>query len=185
MILWRFGLNWKMDKAIHLAVEEKFRSIESSEGDGVIDSSECVIKVTHIQQAVSLVSPSVSKQQIKHYEELRDKLQRSGWRNNIEQITHGIIFCPFRNKNISIPFFPGDRYYFFFKYVDRFSKFRHVMVGSRMVKFCFQQVFSSDPYNCRRIQRRYYTRYCMIILRISFLTCVSFQIEDKLIKKLH
>ncbi|KAJ4897008.1 Cell division control protein 48-like protein C [Raphanus sativus] len=67
-----------MDKAIHLAVEEKFRSIESSEGDGVIDSSECVIKVTHIQQAVSLVSPSVSKQQIKHYEELRDKLQRSG-----------------------------------------------------------------------------------------------------------
>lgn len=185
MILWRFGLNWKMDKAIHLAVEEKFRSIESSEGDGVIDSSECVIKVTHIQQAVSLVSPSVSKQQIKHYEELRDKLQRSGWRNNMEQITHGIIFWPWGIKTSLSHFSQEIDTIFFFKYVIRFSKFRHVMVGSRMVKFCFQQVFSSDPYNCRRIQRLYYTRYCMIILRISFLTCVSFQIEDKLIKKLH
>ncbi|KAF8112740.1 hypothetical protein N665_0062s0084 [Sinapis alba] len=74
-----------MDKAIHLAVEERFRSIELSEGGDVIGSSECTIKVTHIQQAVSLVSPSVNKQQIKHYEELPNKLQRSGRRNNNEQ----------------------------------------------------------------------------------------------------
>lgn len=54
-----------MDKAIHLAVEERFQSIELSEGvDDVIGSSECTIKATHIQQAVSLVSPSVNKQVI-------------------------------------------------------------------------------------------------------------------------
>lgn len=52
-----------MDKAIHVAIEEKFSSIESSEGDGAIDlSGDCTIKVTHFQQAVTLVSPSVSKQ---------------------------------------------------------------------------------------------------------------------------
>ncbi|KAG2298165.1 hypothetical protein Bca4012_009369 [Brassica carinata] len=75
-----------MDKAIHLAVEERFQSIELSEGDDVIGSSECTIKATHTHQAVSLVSPSVNKQQIKHYEELPNKLQRSGRRNN-EQAT--------------------------------------------------------------------------------------------------
>ncbi|KAG2293834.1 hypothetical protein Bca52824_040503 [Brassica carinata] len=68
-----------VDKAIHVAIEEKFSSIESSEGDGAIDlSGDCTIKVTHFQQAVTLVSPSVSKQQIKHYEELREELQRRG-----------------------------------------------------------------------------------------------------------
>ncbi|CAN6821151.1 unnamed protein product [Brassica oleracea] len=68
-----------VDKAIHVAIEEKFSSVESSEGDGAIDlSGDCTIKVTHFQQAVSLVSPSVSKQQIKHYEELREELQRRG-----------------------------------------------------------------------------------------------------------
>ncbi|KAF3550984.1 hypothetical protein DY000_02005306 [Brassica cretica] len=50
-----------VDKAIHVAIEEKFSSIESSEGDGAIDlSGDCTIK------------------QIKHYEELREELQRRG-----------------------------------------------------------------------------------------------------------
>lgn len=56
MVWFEFG---RWTKVIHVAIEEKFISIESSEGDGVID---CTIKVTHFQQAVSLVSPSVSKQ---------------------------------------------------------------------------------------------------------------------------
>ncbi|CAA7038707.1 unnamed protein product [Microthlaspi erraticum] len=68
-----------VDKAIHQAVEEKFRCSESSE-----DSSECTINMTHFEQALSLVQPSVNKQKIKYYEELSKKLQTSS-RRNIEQ----------------------------------------------------------------------------------------------------
>ncbi|WZY84543.1 hypothetical protein YC2023_030927 [Brassica napus] len=75
VVVQRLRLETWWTKVIHVAIEEKFISIESSEGDGVID---CTIKVTHFQQAVSLVSPSVSKQQIKHYERLREMLQRRG-----------------------------------------------------------------------------------------------------------
>lgn len=53
----------KMDKAIHVAVKEKFGSSESSEDDN-IDLSDCTIKGTHFEQALSLVTPSVSKQVI-------------------------------------------------------------------------------------------------------------------------
>ena len=53
----------KMDKAIHVAVKEKFGSSESSEDDN-IDLSDCTIKMTHFEQALSLVTPSVSKQVI-------------------------------------------------------------------------------------------------------------------------
>ncbi|KAG2296744.1 hypothetical protein Bca52824_043413 [Brassica carinata] len=81
-----------MDKAIHVAVKEKFQSIESSE-DGAMDLSDCTIKMTHFKQALSLVTPSVSKQQIKHYEEQRDKLQRSTGRNNMDQINVGPSFA--------------------------------------------------------------------------------------------
>ncbi|KAG2295329.1 hypothetical protein Bca52824_041998 [Brassica carinata] len=78
-----------MDKAIHVAVKEKFGSSE----DGDIDLSDCTIKMTHFEQALSLVTPSVSKQQIKHYEELPKKLQRSTGRNNTEQINVGSSFA--------------------------------------------------------------------------------------------
>ncbi|KAG2296915.1 hypothetical protein Bca4012_017394 [Brassica carinata] len=81
-----------MDKAIHVAVKEKFQSIEWSE-DGDMDFSDCTIKMTHFKQALSLVTPSVSKQQIKHYEEQRDKLQRSTGRNNMDQINVGPSFA--------------------------------------------------------------------------------------------
>ena len=54
-------MKWKMDKAIHVAVKEKFQSIESSE-DGDMDFSDCTIKMTHFKQALSSVTPSVSKQ---------------------------------------------------------------------------------------------------------------------------
>lgn len=47
-----------MDKAIHQAVEEKFSLSE----DDVTDSTQCVVKITHFEQALSLVSSSVSKQ---------------------------------------------------------------------------------------------------------------------------
>ncbi|CAH2055381.1 unnamed protein product [Thlaspi arvense] len=76
-----------VDKAIHLAVDEKFRASESSEDD-VTGSAECTINMTHFEQALSLVPPSVNKLQIKHYEDLSKKLQRSSVRN-IEQITIG------------------------------------------------------------------------------------------------
>ncbi|KAJ0249861.1 Cell division control protein 48 C [Hirschfeldia incana] len=75
-----------MDKAIHVAVKEKFGASE----DGDIDLSDCTIKLTHFEQALSLVTPSVSKQQIKHYEELPKKLQRS---NKVEQINVGPSFA--------------------------------------------------------------------------------------------
>ncbi|KAF2614549.1 hypothetical protein F2Q70_00009488, partial [Brassica cretica] len=86
-----------MDKAIHVAVKEKFGSSESSEDDN-IDLSDCTIKRTHFEQALSLVTPSVSKQQIKHYEELPKKLQRSTGRNNMEQINVGSSFALEENK---------------------------------------------------------------------------------------
>ncbi|KAJ4907457.1 Cell division control protein 48-like protein C [Raphanus sativus] len=78
-----------MDQAIHVAVKEKFQSIESSE-DGDMDSSDCTIKMTHFKQALSLVTPSVSKQQIKHYEEQRKKYQSS---TNMDQINVGPSFA--------------------------------------------------------------------------------------------
>ncbi|XP_018474509.1 cell division control protein 48 homolog C-like isoform X2 [Raphanus sativus] len=77
-----------MDKAIHVAVKEKFQSIESSE-DGDMNSSDCTIKFTHFKQALSLVTPSLSKQQIKHYEEQRKKYQSS---TNMDQINVGPSF---------------------------------------------------------------------------------------------
>ncbi|WZZ41730.1 hypothetical protein YC2023_037989 [Brassica napus] len=89
-----------MDKAIHVAVKEKFGSSESSE-DNNIDLSDCTIKMTHFEQALSLVTPSVSKQQIKHYEELPKKLQRSTGRNNMEQINVGSSFTLEENKVLS------------------------------------------------------------------------------------
>ncbi|KAF2578440.1 hypothetical protein F2Q68_00002527 [Brassica cretica] len=89
-----------MDKAIHVAVKEKFGSSESSEDDN-IDLSDCTIKMTHFEQALSLVTPSVSKQQIKHYEELPKKLQRSTGRNNMEQINVGSSFALEENKVLS------------------------------------------------------------------------------------
>ncbi|RID66211.1 hypothetical protein BRARA_D01370 [Brassica rapa] len=64
-----------MDKAIHVAVKEKLESRESSSEDGDMDLSDCTIRMTHFEQALSLVTPSVSKQQIKHYERQR-KLQK-------------------------------------------------------------------------------------------------------------
>ncbi|CAH8289889.1 unnamed protein product [Eruca vesicaria subsp. sativa] len=57
-----------MDKAINEATKEKFVDM---------DLSDCTIKMTHFKQALSLVTPSVSKKQIKHYEKLRKKLQSS------------------------------------------------------------------------------------------------------------
>ncbi|XP_018513294.1 cell division control protein 48 homolog C [Brassica rapa] len=89
-----------MDKAIHVAVKEKFGSSESSEDDN-IDLSDCTIKMTHFEQGLSLVTPSVSKQQIKHYEELPKKLQRSTGRNNMEQINVGSTFALEENKGLS------------------------------------------------------------------------------------
>uniref|UniRef100_A0A0D3B4D4 AAA+ ATPase domain-containing protein n=1 Tax=Brassica oleracea var. oleracea TaxID=109376 RepID=A0A0D3B4D4_BRAOL len=77
-----------MDKAIHVAVKEKIQSCESSE-DGDMDLSDCTIKMTHFKQALSLVTPSVSKQQIKHYEEQRDTLQSS---TNMDEINVGPSF---------------------------------------------------------------------------------------------
>ncbi|KAF2580776.1 hypothetical protein F2Q68_00001236 [Brassica cretica] len=77
-----------MDKAIHVAVKEKIQSCESSE-DGDMDLSDCTIKMTHFKQALSLVTPSVSKQQIKHYEEQRDTLQSS---TNMDEIKVGPSF---------------------------------------------------------------------------------------------
>ncbi|KAF8091466.1 hypothetical protein N665_0445s0051 [Sinapis alba] len=76
-----------MDKAIHVAVKEKFGCSEDE------DLSDCTIKMTHFEQALSLVTPSVSKQQIKHYEELPKKLQRSTGRNNTERINVGSSFA--------------------------------------------------------------------------------------------
>ncbi|KAJ0261926.1 AAA ATPase [Hirschfeldia incana] len=81
-----------MDQAIHVAVKEKFQSIESSEY-GDMDFSDCTIKMTHFKQALSLVTPSVSKQQIKHYEEQRKKYQSSTGRNNMDQINLGPAFA--------------------------------------------------------------------------------------------
>ncbi|XP_013682858.2 cell division control protein 48 homolog C [Brassica napus] len=81
-----------MDKAIHVAVKEKFQSIESSE-DGDMDFSDCTIKMTHFKQALSSVTPSVSKQQIKHYEEQRKKFQSSTGRNNMDKINVGPSFA--------------------------------------------------------------------------------------------
>ncbi|CAN6813650.1 unnamed protein product [Brassica oleracea] len=77
-----------MDKAIHVAVKEKIQSCESSE-DGDMDLSDCTIKMTHFKQALSLVTPSVSKQQIKLYEEQRDTLQSS---TNMDEINVGPSF---------------------------------------------------------------------------------------------
>ena len=54
-------MKWKMDKAIHVAVKEKIQSSKSSE-DGDMDLSDCTIKMTHFKQALSLVTPSVTKQ---------------------------------------------------------------------------------------------------------------------------
>ncbi|CAH8385717.1 unnamed protein product [Eruca vesicaria subsp. sativa] len=104
-----------MDRAIHVAVEEKFKPSEIDSSDctlkmthfeqaihvaveekvkpSEIDSSDCTLKMTHFEQALSLCSPSVSKQQIKHYEELPKKLQRSTGRNNMEQPTLGPSFA--------------------------------------------------------------------------------------------
>ncbi|KFK37626.1 hypothetical protein AALP_AA3G007600 [Arabis alpina] len=73
-----------VDKALHQAVEEKFSLSE----DDVTDSTQCVVKMTHFEQALSLVSSSVNKHQIKYYEELSKKLQRSTTRNT-EQNTIG------------------------------------------------------------------------------------------------
>ena len=53
-----------MDKAIHVAVKEKLESRESSSEDGDMDLSDCTIRMTHFEQALSLVTPSVSKQVI-------------------------------------------------------------------------------------------------------------------------
>ncbi|WZZ39488.1 hypothetical protein YC2023_035747 [Brassica napus] len=86
------GLLNQMDKAIHVAVKEKFQSIESSE-DGDMDFSDCTIKMTHFKQALSSVTPSVSKQQIKHYEEQRKKFQSSTGRNNMDKINVGPSFA--------------------------------------------------------------------------------------------
>ncbi|CAN7136719.1 unnamed protein product [Brassica rapa subsp. narinosa] len=53
-----------MDKAIHVAVKEKLESSKSSSEDGDMDLSDCTIKMTHFEQALSLVTPYVSKQVI-------------------------------------------------------------------------------------------------------------------------
>ncbi|KAL1221344.1 Cell division control protein-like protein [Cardamine amara subsp. amara] len=66
-----------VQKAIFQAVEE----ISScGEDDDITDATLCTIKMTHFEQALSLVSPSVNKQQRKHYEELSKKLQESSGR---------------------------------------------------------------------------------------------------------
>ncbi|CAN8321725.1 unnamed protein product [Cochlearia groenlandica] len=79
-----------VDKAIHQAVEEKFKSCEN---DDNTYTTECTIKMTHFEQALALVLPSVNKQQIKHYEELSRKLQRKSSPRNIEQIAIGSSFA--------------------------------------------------------------------------------------------
>ncbi|KAJ0260449.1 AAA ATPase [Hirschfeldia incana] len=71
-----------MDKAIHVAVKEKLKSSVSSSADGDMDLSDRTIKMTHFEQALSSVKPSVTKQQIEQYERLVEKLQRSNGRNN-------------------------------------------------------------------------------------------------------
>ncbi|KAH0932492.1 hypothetical protein HID58_009609 [Brassica napus] len=80
-----------MDKAIHVAVKEKIQSSKSSE-DGDMDLSDCTIKMTHFKQALSLVTPSVTKQQIKHYEEQRDRHHRLQSSTNMDQINVGPSF---------------------------------------------------------------------------------------------
>ncbi|ESQ45737.1 hypothetical protein EUTSA_v10010134mg [Eutrema salsugineum] len=78
-----------VDKAIHVAVEEKFRSIEDD--DITTDSSECTIKMAHFEQALSLVAPSVNIKQRKHYEQLSYKDALGG--TSSKQITIGSSFA--------------------------------------------------------------------------------------------
>ncbi|CAE5965739.1 unnamed protein product [Arabidopsis arenosa] len=79
-----------VQKATFQAVEEMIGSSESSEDD-VTDITESTIKSKHFEQALSLVSPSVNKQQRKHYDALSKKLQESVGRNT-EQVTIGPSF---------------------------------------------------------------------------------------------
>ncbi|EOA36415.1 hypothetical protein CARUB_v10010913mg [Capsella rubella] len=65
-----------VQKATFVAVEEITCSSEDDDDD-VTDSTKCSIKMTHFEQALSLVSPSVNTQQRRHYEELSKKLQES------------------------------------------------------------------------------------------------------------
>ncbi|KAL1211279.1 Cell division control protein-like protein [Cardamine amara subsp. amara] len=80
-----------VQKATFQAVEEIANSSELTEDD-VTDSTQCTIKMTHFEQALSLVSPSVNKQQRKHYEALSKKLQESVGRN-VEQVIVGSSFA--------------------------------------------------------------------------------------------
>jgi ribosome biogenesis ATPase len=65
-----------VQKATFQAVEE-ITTISCEDDDDITDTSQCTIKMTHFEQALSLVSPSVNKQQRRHYEELSKKLQES------------------------------------------------------------------------------------------------------------
>ncbi|XP_010497964.1 PREDICTED: cell division control protein 48 homolog C-like [Camelina sativa] len=65
-----------VQKATFLAVEEITSTCEDDDED-VTDLTKCTIKMTNFEQALSLVSPSVNKQQRRHYEELSKKLQES------------------------------------------------------------------------------------------------------------
>ncbi|CAL9219262.1 unnamed protein product [Arabidopsis halleri] len=80
-----------VQKATFQAVEEMIGSSESSEDD-VTDITQSTIKSKHFEQALSLVSPSVNKQQRKHYDALSKKLQESVGRNTEQQVTIGPSF---------------------------------------------------------------------------------------------
>ncbi|XP_010496287.1 PREDICTED: cell division control protein 48 homolog C-like [Camelina sativa] len=80
-----------VQKATFQAVEEMVGSSESSEDD-VLDTTQCTIKMTHFEQVLSSVSPSVNKQDRERYEALSKKLQKSIGRNT-EQVTIGPSFA--------------------------------------------------------------------------------------------
>ncbi|KAG7597259.1 AAA+ ATPase domain [Arabidopsis suecica] len=65
-----------VQKATFQAVEE-ITTCGEDDDDDITDTSQCMIKMTHFEQALSLVSPSVNKQQRRHYEKLSERLQES------------------------------------------------------------------------------------------------------------